>query len=428
MTIDPALLAWADKVIILAQAIFIFLLARGQRAATFPVAPSGPVPPAPVPAPIPVPGPPVPSPSPVPEPSKPVPAPARVPAPIPAPVGPSKVLRGKCSYFGGPKDTGVAADEGLALIERSDFGHGQFGGLFLPTQPEGTTGLARALNPDAHYIACRWDYSETSRKYLQGINVTVKNPVDGKVASDVRPVDWGPNAKTGRVADLSPGLMAFLGLNTDDTVEVDIPLPSLGPTQPPGPVTPSAPTQSAPVSGYPVPSGENHLKVLTNAQCNELFGQFTYTNGANGDIHIDPAWVAKNIVTVEVPQLAKFKVRNVQCHRLVAPWLVKAFAEIEAAGLLGTILSYDGLWVPRHINHNASLGLSRHSDGAALDINANWNAYGTLGAKRGAIGSTWEIEPIFAANGFACGRWFGWPNLPSSDTDGMHFEWVGPPK
>ena len=34
------------------------------------------------------------------------------------------------------------------------------------------------------------------------------------------PADWGPNEKTGRVADLSPGLMEALGIDTDDEVEV----------------------------------------------------------------------------------------------------------------------------------------------------------------------------------------------------------------
>jgi uncharacterized protein (TIGR02594 family) len=42
----------------------------------------------------------------------------------------------------------------------------------------------------------------------------------------VRPVDWGPNANTGRVIDVSPGVMAALGLKTDDTVTVTIPLPA----------------------------------------------------------------------------------------------------------------------------------------------------------------------------------------------------------
>jgi hypothetical protein len=37
------------------------------------------------------------------------------------------------------------------------------------------------------------------------------------------PADWGPHESTGRVADLSPSLMADLGLLTDDEVEVIYP-------------------------------------------------------------------------------------------------------------------------------------------------------------------------------------------------------------
>ena len=41
-------------------------------------------------------------------------------------------------------------------------------------------------------------------------------------AADARPVDWGPHISTGRVADLSPGLAAALGLRTDDVVRITI--------------------------------------------------------------------------------------------------------------------------------------------------------------------------------------------------------------
>ena len=61
----------------------------------------------------------------------------------PQPMAPEYLvdLVGKCSYFGGPEDTGVAADEGLALIADVD----DAPQVFLPFQPEGTTGLARRL-------------------------------------------------------------------------------------------------------------------------------------------------------------------------------------------------------------------------------------------------------------------------------------------
>jgi N-acetylmuramoyl-L-alanine amidase len=44
----------------------------------------------------------------------------------------------------------------------------------------------------------------------------------GKIIRTVSPADWGPHVDTGRVADLSPGLMKELGIDTDDEVEVTL--------------------------------------------------------------------------------------------------------------------------------------------------------------------------------------------------------------
>jgi hypothetical protein len=97
-------------------------------------------------------------------------------------------------------------------------------GLFLASQPPGTTGTARRLNPDARYISCRWDYDRTPRDFLRRSLVVVKNIRSG-YSTMSRPCDWGPNERTGRIADLSPGVLKILKLVTDDEVEVRIPLP-----------------------------------------------------------------------------------------------------------------------------------------------------------------------------------------------------------
>lgn len=125
------------------------------------------------------------------------------------------VLRGKVSWFGGPKDHGVSPNEGLAFIysvEDAPY-------LFLPEQPPGTTGLARRLDPEVHYIACRWDYNVTPKKMLPGMLVDVYAPSTGR-SFKAWPADWGPHKDTGRIADISSGLMADLGIVTDDVVEV----------------------------------------------------------------------------------------------------------------------------------------------------------------------------------------------------------------
>ena len=125
---------------------------------------------------------------------------------------------GKCSSFGGPDDEGVSPREELAFIHEMD----QAPHLFLPYQPEGTSGLARRLNPYVHYVACRWNYDDTSREMLTDKVALVRAPATG-IALTAFPADWGPNANTGRVADLSPGLMADLGIETDDVVEITFP-------------------------------------------------------------------------------------------------------------------------------------------------------------------------------------------------------------
>jgi N-acetylmuramoyl-L-alanine amidase len=141
------------------------------------------------------------------------------PEPIPIPPEPGLVsYKGKCSHFGGPDDMGVSESEGLAfLYDYSDAPH-----LFLPQQPEGTTGLARRLNPNIFYVACRWDYHVTPKEMLAepSLQAIVRA---GNREFYAWPADWGPHQDTGRVADLSPALMAALDLDTDDEVEVIYP-------------------------------------------------------------------------------------------------------------------------------------------------------------------------------------------------------------
>ena len=84
------------------------------------------------------------------------------------------------------------------------------------------TGLPTALNPFVHYVACRWDYADTPKPSLLQDVALVRAASTG-IELTAFPADWGPNENTGRVADLSPGLMADLGITTDDEVEVIYP-------------------------------------------------------------------------------------------------------------------------------------------------------------------------------------------------------------
>jgi N-acetylmuramoyl-L-alanine amidase len=129
---------------------------------------------------------------------------------------------GKCSWFGGPEDTGVDTDEQLAWWGSTEAGREAAPELFLPYQPRGTTGAARALDPSTSYIAMRFDYqNQWSKAELASGKVMfwVRAPKTGK-RYKARPADWGPHTDTGRVADLSPGLLNALGIETDDEVEI----------------------------------------------------------------------------------------------------------------------------------------------------------------------------------------------------------------
>jgi N-acetylmuramoyl-L-alanine amidase len=132
---------------------------------------------------------------------------------------------GPCSSFGGPADSGVSPDEGLAFF----FDYDDAPTLFLERQPPGTTGLARRLDPATYYVACRWDYEVTPKDMLADLNnlAIVFSSATGRLML-AHPADWGPHEDTGRAADLSPALMEELNVETDDPVQVIYPV-SLAP-------------------------------------------------------------------------------------------------------------------------------------------------------------------------------------------------------
>ena len=132
-------------------------------------------------------------------------------------------LKGKVSSFGGPDDLGVSPSEGLALY--SDVSQAPH--LFLSYQPEGTSGLARRLNPETFYVAARWDYDQYPKSVLTEEMALIHAPKTGK-SLKLYPADWGPHEDTDRVADISPGAMAYLGIQTDDEVELLFPFTSRG--------------------------------------------------------------------------------------------------------------------------------------------------------------------------------------------------------
>lgn len=117
------------------------------------------------------------------------------------------------------------------------------------------------------------------------------------------------------------------------------------------------------------------LVVRSQVFIKENFGEFAYRPTGNGRFTIDPAWVAENIVEVTIPLLGKTK-----CHRVMADILTGVMQDLVENGLSGVIdrSAYAGCWNARYIAGSARL--SRHSFGAAADINIFNPADGEFGS------------------------------------------------
>jgi hypothetical protein len=99
------------------------------------------------------------------------------------------MVQGQWKTFGGPDDLTRGPDEGLSLVSEGDIA--SFISVLLPSQPPGTTGLIRRLNPTKYYIACRWDSSMNRSLLKKGDMAKVSNVRTGK-SIKARPVDYGP--------------------------------------------------------------------------------------------------------------------------------------------------------------------------------------------------------------------------------------------
>jgi D-alanyl-D-alanine carboxypeptidase len=144
--------------------------------------------------------------------------------------------------------------------------------------------------------------------------------------------------------------------------------------------------------------------VLTGGSVAAAVGSFTYTANPDGTVVPDPRWVSAYIRTARVPIIG-----TVSCNKVMLPQLRAALTEIAQRGLASRIHSYDGCYVPRFIGHDPAQGLSFHTFGTAIDLNASENPRGTPG----------RIDPtvvaIFEKWGFTWGGTWHY-------TDPMHFE------
>lgn len=152
--------------------------------------------------------------------------------------------------------------------------------------------------------------------------------------------------------------------------------------------------------------------VLPQIFMKQDLGEFSYTALSGGEFDQDATFLTERIVTADVPILG-----SVKCHETVADMLVGAMTQLEAEGLANLVdpPGFAGCWYPRFVRSvtGSPAGVSRHAWGAAVDINAPANPFGSAGTQDPRLVETMR------AWGFT---WGGDWALP----DPMHFEYMRP--
>ena len=143
----------------------------------------------------------------------------------------------------------------------------------------------------------------------------------------------------------------------------------------------------------------------------QVFGEFAAApQSGSAYFTIQPSWVDRNIVTTDVPLLG-----TITCHRKLIPMIEAALQDVIASGLIDEVKVYSGCWAPRTVARSLTAPPSYHAYGAAIDINAPQNPYGTKPTMDR------ELVRIFESWGF---NWGGDFLIP----DGHHFEFWRVPK
>jgi Putative peptidoglycan-binding domain-containing protein len=137
--------------------------------------------------------------------------------------------------------------------------------------------------------------------------------------------------------------------------------------------------------------------------------------GDGSSVIITNDWESRNMKTIIVPQLSRFKENDkLYFHKDGELQMMKLWQDWDNAGLIPLILSWDGAFNPRVVRGTKNT-LSPHAFGIAFDINCAWNKLGCVPALTGQKGSVRKLVQIANNNGFYWGGHF-------SRKDGMHFE------
>ena len=163
------------------------------------------------------------------------------------------------------------------------------------------------------------------------------------------------------------------------------------------------------------PGGTQFVRVASGVDppvlIKKVFGEFDAYPRSDDPayLNVDPAWYDTHVQTRTVPLLGA-----VTCNAQLFPALIGALTDVEAAGLGRAIHIYSGCYAARTVARSMTAPPSNHAYGAAIDINAPENPYGSTPTMN--LG----VVKIFERWGFDWGGKFLIP-------DGMHFEYRTPP-
>lgn len=229
-----------------------------------------------------------------------------------------------------------------------------------------------------------------------GLAVPVAGVVDDRLTRNheiVVPTEVGSHlalSRTYMVAALTP---------ETDAAEVESQINGLVP-----------PGQKARISGSAATGLKSPSDLLSMAELKSQLGEFSARPAPGRAIEIPQEWIDEHTVETTVPILKE----QFRCHKVVVRQIAAAMAEVERQGLAHLVDTTDfgGCFSARNISAGPDSNLSRHSWGAAFDINVQGNLYGhqpTIDQR---------IVEIVERFGFSWGgRW--------ENPDGMHFEFVG---
>jgi hypothetical protein len=142
-----------------------------------------------------------------------------------------------------------------------------------------------------------------------------------------------------------------------------------------------------------------------------VFGEFAaYPDPSDPiSIKIDPSWISAHLATQTVPLLGQET-----CNKAFFPALIGAMQELQSKGLSSLVHSNAGCYNPELLASKTTAPPAFHAYGAAIDINAPENAFGSTPTQDP------RLVAVMKHWGF---NWGGDFLVP----DGMHFEYLNPP-